>query len=442
VSSPTTAISPTTVAPTTAPVTSESTPLGMLVAGSDGVTVLDRDGSPTASLDGEALVVFPDQLGGLVYQLSESDAILRLPAGKTVPVDLAPAGNGSVPVGPGRSPSGDPLFFYLEESADGLAVEAAHLGSGEVTLVTPIGPSVDVTAGGSLVALVDRSDRMCPSLRLVDLESGEVPSPLGDDCLPVAAGVSVSHDGRHLGLFEAGHLQVITVAGGQTVLERPVEGAYMATAGPGGWAVRYPDETLLLSPGGEEWTLPPVDRSGWATPFASPLEVADGATLGATTDPAATAPETTSDACLPPGQVLAGQDLPEPVAATRRTLWELAASCDASGLADLAERDGTVVSFGGSDDPAALWAAAAERGEDPVGLLARLLATSAGHEPAGGLWAWPAVHIDPSNDASWNEVEPILGRAAADEMRRAGAYLGYRVGIAADGTWQFFVAGD
>jgi hypothetical protein len=37
----------------------------------------------------------------------------------------------------------------------------------------------------------------------------------------------------------------------------------------------------------------------------------------------------------------------------------------------------------------------------------------------GGRWVWPADYAQPTAD-----------------------YLGYRIGIDADGTWRFFVAGD
>lgn len=426
---------PTTTLP--APEVSTAAPLGVLTAGPNGVAVLDLEGSTAFELDlqGGVEFAYPDQTGGLVYQTSSG--ILRLAPGEPAPTELA--GADAVAVGPGRSPAGNPIFYYLEDSM----VKAVDLATGDTTEVTAFSGSEDVTAGGSLLAVVDRSENECPTVRLVDLGQGELPSPL-PDCLPLAAGVSVAADGRHLGFLVGADLQVLTVPGGEVVLERSVPDAYMATAGPGGWVIRTPAETVLLSPGGETWTLPAVEQNGWAIPYATPFQ------LDPAPRPDTTVPETTVRPSVPTamtcGEVeaeLPDQDLPEAVATTRQQLWEMATACNMEGLAALARSDDTILSFGDGDDPIALWEAEAEQGRDPLALLARLLGTTPAEDPDAGLWAWPAVQVDPSNEASWAEVEPIVGSDLVRQMRESGlGYTGYRVGIAADGTWQYFVAGD
>ncbi|MGH8911264.1 MAG: hypothetical protein ACRDVD_02035, partial [Acidimicrobiia bacterium] len=62
--------------------------------------------------------------------------------------------------------------------------------------------------------------------------------------------------------------------------------------------------------------------------------------------------------------------------------------------------------------------------------------------PETGTWAWPAAHVDASNEASWAELEAILGDETIELLRQSDGYLGYRLGITADGTWQFAVGGD
>ncbi|HEX2165068.1 MAG TPA: hypothetical protein VHM02_14085, partial [Thermoanaerobaculia bacterium] len=98
--------------------------------------------------------------------------------------------------------------------------------------------------------------------------------------------------------------------------------------------------------------------------------------------------------------------------------------------------------FGDHADPVAAWRAAEERGEPVLRRMAEVLRAAPGRQH--GLWVWPAFFIRPVEE--WTpedrrEAERLLG----DDLERltgSGAYLGDRLGIAADGTWQYFVAGD
>lgn len=444
---PATTLAPDTTSTTATdePEVAPETPLGAVVAGPEGITVLDTAGDTVAEVTGdpaygEIAMAYPDQLGGLIYQHVvtplpwEEGSLLRLPAGAERPeVLLAPDGARIVPVGPGRSSSEHPLFYFLEDrqGVEGGVVNlrVIDLTSGQTSTVTEIG-SMDVTVGGTLVAMVDRSGD-CPTLTLFDAESGEVPSPL--ECLPAAAGVSVGQDGQTLAILAGGNLQVVSVESGEVVVERQIPEAYMVASGPGGWAVRTPSETLLLSQGGEQWSLPAVE-AGWVVPYARPLEVASGATLSS--GPSAELP------CRPVEVELPEHDLPEAVAERRRTLFDLAAACDYEGLAAIAQADATTLTFGGGDDPLTLWVAEGRQGAEPLALLAHLLTTAPAHDDESGIWAWPAAHVNPDDESSWVELESIYDAETLELLRQAEGYLGYRVGIADDGTWMFFVGGD
>ncbi|HEX2154573.1 MAG TPA: hypothetical protein VHL52_11410, partial [Acidimicrobiia bacterium] len=402
-SPPASSLAATTVPPVTAPPATAgtadpgvvpTTPLGAIVADGEGITVLDTSGETVLRLTSdpayaEISAAYPDQLGGVIYQHAvtplpwEEGSLLRLPAGSDRPELLvaAPSDGRIVPVGPGMTSSGRPLFFFLEDraGAEGSVVRLMmiDLTNGQTSAVTDVG-SMDVTAGGKLAALVDRGGD-CPNLTLFDAESGDVISALSEECLPTAAGVAVAHDGGSIAILNGGHFRVVTVDGGEVILERQIPEAYMATAGPGGWAVRTPDETLLLGTGGEEWSLPAVD-AGWIIPYGRPLDLADGAalSLGASAE----------TPCQPADVELPHQELPEAVAQARQTLFDLATACDYAGLADIAQSDSTSLTFGGGgDDPVALWVAEGRQATEPLALLARLLTTTPAEDPESGLWA-------------------------------------------------------
>lgn len=415
------ATSPPPSEPPPTAVTPNIVPQGIVALSSGAVTVFDQSGSTVAELDLDgARSVYPDQNGGLIY--GTDSAIHHLVGGETVTL-----AEGAVGVGPGVSPNGNPLFYYIART-DPSRVMAVDLSTGEESRMADLAEGEDVTAGGSVLAIVDRSGD-CPTLRLVDLEAGEIRSPLGDDCLPVAAGVSVSTNGRYLGVLVGENFRARAIDSGETVLDRAFPDAYMATAGPGGWVVRTPSETVLLAHSGESWNLPAVGRQDWAIPFARPLELAEQA-----------GQEETAFACSPGDREMPDQPLPDAVADTRRRLWNLATSCDAEGLADLARANQTIFSFGGEVDPAEYWES--DTGT-AMAILAQLLATRPAEDPDAGLWAWPAVQVDPGDEESWAEVADILGDEQVDEMRQAGTgYLGYRVGISSDGRWQYLVGGD
>jgi len=132
--------------------------------------------------------------------------------------------------------------------------------------------------------------------------------------------------------------------------------------------------------------------------------------------------------------------LPEPVAATRAQLLEAAEAGDPDRLAALAGDDFSY-SFGGPVEggPAAFWRAEEERGGRPLEALAAILRLP--YALANGLYVWPFAHaVDPRAIGEYERglLDDIPGGAPVDDA----GYRGWRVGIAPDGTWQFFIAGD
>lgn len=431
-----------TTVPTVAPPRS-GRPEGVLVAADDGLTAIGWDGRPTLEVAADPLypvaMAFPDQMGGIVFQHAttpmawEQGTLLWLPAGEGSPRPLAvpPPGGRLVPVGPARRPTGDPLFVYLRERPDvdgtQTTIMAVDLTAAAHDEIAPLGASEEVTAGGDLLAVIDRADVMCPRLRLSDLQGRGVASPL-PECLPVAAGVSVAADGSRLAVLVDGVLTEYALDSGAALRRLEIPGAYMLTSGSGGWAVRTPEAVRLISDD-REASLPPV-ATGWVVPVGT-LEVAVDATLGSSDELP----------CRPSDLELPEQELPAPVAATRQRLFELAVACDYQGLAELVESDATSFTFGGSGDPAAFWVGEARNGTEPLAVLARLLTLDPGLHP-DGWYAWPAAHLDNADEAAWQELEAAGLGAGIVDSSEGRAYYGYRVGIAADGTWMFFVAGD
>jgi pimeloyl-ACP methyl ester carboxylesterase/DNA-binding beta-propeller fold protein YncE len=164
----------------------------------------------------------------------------------------------------------------------------------------------------------------------------------------------------------------------------------------------------------------------------------------------ATVPSTPAGSCsaadLDPTVV--PQDLPEPVAAMRQAIVEAATECDFSRLAELG---GDVrYSFGGGNDPAGFWREIEAAGPKPLPLesMVELLALPFGTVRAGDItyYVWPrafAYDSWASVPAEDRQALTVLYDASDQEgFAQFGAYIGYRVGITADGTWAYFVDGD
>ncbi|MBW3668215.1 MAG: hypothetical protein KY443_03285 [Actinobacteria bacterium] len=142
--------------------------------------------------------------------------------------------------------------------------------------------------------------------------------------------------------------------------------------------------------------------------------------------------------------------LPEQVAATRRAIVDAATRCDYARLAKLAStgQRAFTASFGGAHDVASYWRQAEGTDQRPLRYLVGLLDAPHAERTVeeATQFVWPSAYAA----ERWADVPPAAREALRplydDEdfstFERFGSYVGYRIGIARDGEWLFFVAGD
>lgn len=139
-------------------------------------------------------------------------------------------------------------------------------------------------------------------------------------------------------------------------------------------------------------------------------------------------------------------DLPAAVAAKRTAIWDAALECDLAQLARLLP-DAFTYSFGGGDDPIGYWTAREDDGEPVLYLLAELLNRPFGVQVAGDItyYVWPSVFAEDWASVGEKErdaLRPLYNDEDFAGWDAFGGYIGYRIGITADGEWVYFVAGD
>jgi hypothetical protein len=161
-------------------------------------------------------------------------------------------------------------------------------------------------------------------------------------------------------------------------------------------------------------------------------------------DPASLFPATCSAAGL--AEPAPQDGLSDAAQATRAAIARAAIDCDWEALLGLTG-DQFSASFGGSS-AADLWPTEEANDEEPLRYLVELL--SRPYAPSeigvpGILFTWPSAFQGEWNqisDADKEALRPLYGDDDFAVFGNFGAYIGYRVGIAEDGTWQFFIAGD
>lgn len=126
-------------------------------------------------------------------------------------------------------------------------------------------------------------------------------------------------------------------------------------------------------------------------------------------------------------------------AAKAAKVFTAAKACDAKALIALASADST--GLAGEKAPSAIFTAS-----NPQNFLAltALLAMESTETFDGTIQPKVFSERYAKDDAEWDKVVAagLLTRSAATAMRQGdGAYTGYRVGIASDGTWTFFTTG-
>jgi len=144
--------------------------------------------------------------------------------------------------------------------------------------------------------------------------------------------------------------------------------------------------------------------------------------------------------------------LPVPVARMRQRILEAARSGDLEKLLLVMQSNETlpVFSFGDEKDPIAFWRAnfPDSDGVEILATLIQILETGFVHVARGtpqDMYVWPYFAQTPLKDLSRGqkvELFRIVTGSDYKEMAAFGAYSFYRVGIAPDGVWHYFVAGE
>ncbi len=132
--------------------------------------------------------------------------------------------------------------------------------------------------------------------------------------------------------------------------------------------------------------------------------------------------------------------LPPEVAATHAALLAAAETGDYEALRPLIP-DELSYTFGGGAPGGAIeyWQdVEAQGGESPIEILRRILELP--YTLSSGTYVWPFA-FDKTEDELTDYERGLLEDLAVYSGAGSG-YLGWRAGIAPDGTWRFFIAGD
>jgi hypothetical protein len=144
--------------------------------------------------------------------------------------------------------------------------------------------------------------------------------------------------------------------------------------------------------------------------------------------------------------------LPEPVRATWQKLLEAARSGDIEELRAVMQEQSEPpsVSFGDPGDPIEYLKALSTDadGREILAILLEVLESGFVRIGAGAedeLYVWPyfaQYPIEALTPEQLVELFTLVTAADYEDMKSYGSYTFFRVGIAADGRWLFFVAGD
>jgi hypothetical protein len=142
--------------------------------------------------------------------------------------------------------------------------------------------------------------------------------------------------------------------------------------------------------------------------------------------------------------------LPPAVAQTRDRILAAARTGNIQNLAAVVRLNETVISLSGERSPVAYWRAnyPDSEGVEVLAILITLLETRFAHVDQGTpqeVYVWPYFARMPLNSLSLEqkvELFRIVTGGDYNEMLGGGAYAFFRLGIAPDGSWQFFVTGN
>src|SRR5215204_7440482 len=137
--------------------------------------------------------------------------------------------------------------------------------------------------------------------------------------------------------------------------------------------------------------------------------------------------------------------LPPEVAEKRDAIVAAAQALEYDRLDTLLDAKHFSYSFGESGDPVGYWRRLEKEGHVPILGDYLPVVFSAPYARKLDTFVWPSAYA--KKPAQWTEEDRqwLRNLYTEEEIRQfeeAGAYLGHRAGIRADGTWLFFVAGD
>jgi hypothetical protein len=160
----------------------------------------------------------------------------------------------------------------------------------------------------------------------------------------------------------------------------------------------------------------------------------------------------TQGSAPPPEAISDLSRLPTPVAQTRERILAAARSGDLSQLVAVMQSGGAMPIFSLNDDkdPIPFWKAnyPDSDGLEVLSITIEILEAGYVHVDQGtpeDMYVWPYFARMPLKAltlAQKVELFKIITGSDYKDMLDFGAYNFYRLGIAPDGTWQFFVAGD
>ncbi len=180
---------------------------------------------------------------------------------------------------------------------------------------------------------------------------------------------------------------------------------------------------------------------------AEPAPAPESGTLAPKQDPAASEAEKPESATLIPAQYDLTA-LPDPVRRMLESMVVAAQSGDIETMRPVLESNELkpMVSAGAVDDPIAYWKRVSADGEGREILAAMLNVLSSGYvrvrEGREEMFVWPYfAEADLRQLAPAQEVDlyRMMPPRAAATMKRSGRYDYFRIGIAPDGVWHYFL---
>jgi len=406
--------------------------------------------------DGVSVLMHVDMRTGRQSQLGGGALPAFAPDGRLAWVQRVDQGQDRIVVGrPFEEPE---LEFPVVEGEDGEWFDARRLtwdASGE-TLYAEIGYETSIVHAYDVAALYRSSVRgSVNGTRVEELRDNERyagPGPAqAPGGLAVVSRCCAEFDGEQ---FTAAALRIVVK--GDEGAPREVELPRSFDANGEVWAAWAPAGPLRqVEGGGFTWSggsrplyLVGDGKGVWVVePDGKVTRLTDEVTSVATN------PALSGDGPGAPASEQAPEQegLPHDVGVTRQRIWQAATARDFGALQALMP-DGFRSSFGDENGPEAAVAmlrGMEQRGEDPFGLILRLLAVPYGtQDPEGGpaYYAWPRPFtIEPSRWTN-EDIDIMRGLGATDAdiagYREFGGYIGWRIGIRENGQWEYLIRGD